>query len=56
MARMSTTLTYYRCPECGNVFWVWRKSNARRRDGHLKLLFCTTCGKRTNHVQLKDGE
>ena len=42
------------CVLCGNRgIPIVRKRNAAREAGHLKKLFCLTCGKETNHVECK---
>lgn len=42
------------CEVCGTTFWVWRPMNRMRGGGHEKRLWCTVCGKRTNHLQMRE--
>lgn len=42
------------CELCGTTFWVWRPANRMRGRGHEKRLWCTVCGKRTNHLQRRE--
>ena len=42
------------CPECGNIFKIWRLKCHQRNLYHKKNLFCVKCNKETNHIELKD--
>lgn len=42
------------CTQCGSKgIPVLRKRGQEREAGHLKNLFCLTCGKEQNHVECK---
>jgi len=42
------------CPECGNVFKIWRKIHKQKELFHKKRLFCVFCNKEVNHIELKN--
>lgn len=54
---MSTNLitdNEFYCAICHNKgIPVIRRKGAEREAGHLKKLFCLTCGKETNHVECR---
>lgn len=44
------------CPKCEKTTSIFRKRNKQKKAGHKKKLYCYTCGKRTNHIELRDYE
>ena len=40
------------CPECGSTFTIWRHKGSQRELYHKKFLYCITCQKVTNHIEL----
>ena len=42
------------CPVCGNVQTIYRRKSRTKSFGHLKMLWCFKCKKRTNHFELRD--
>ena len=50
----STVQTSLICPECGNIFQIWRKTNKQKELFHKKKLFCIVCHKEVNHIELKN--
>lgn len=43
------------CTECAcRNIPVFRKSNKRRKKGHLKKLYCPHCRKYTNNVEISE--
>ena len=40
------------CPECGNIFTIWRLQG--RKIFHIKDLYCYNCEKVTKHIEVKD--
>ena len=54
MANNPYEFNEFYCVLCGNRgIPIVRKRNAAREAGHLKKLFCLTCGKETNHAECK---
>ena len=52
MAKL-TIIDFY-CVYCGNKgIPVMRQKGSQREKGHLKKLFCLTCQKETNHVEIR---
>ena len=42
------------CTQCGQKnFGVWRKRSSAREPGHLKKLYCLSCNKEVNCVEIK---
>ena len=45
-------LSDFYCTQCGNKgIPCWRKNGHKREVGHLKKLWCPSCGKETNCVE-----
>lgn len=42
----------YQCPNCENIYTVWRKSSQQRKKEHLKWLFCYRCNKNRNFAKI----
>lgn len=40
------------CDKCGRIFTIQRKDSRNKAAGHIKHLWCITCGKRTPHVEM----
>lgn len=52
MAKLTTSDFY--CVYCGNKgIPVIRQNGSQREKGHLKRLFCLTCQRETNHVEIR---
>lgn len=49
------TRTYLVCPECGNTQSIQRRSNRRKRSGHIKTIYCYICRRRTDHVERREA-
>ena len=48
------TISSFYCTQCGNEgVPLPRKVGQAREAGHLKNMFCLTCGKETNHVEIR---
>lgn len=47
-----TTSNFY-CTQCGNRGIPLPRNSKIREAGHLKKLYCLTCGKETNHVECR---
>ena len=42
------------CTQCGNKSYsLFRKKSKQREPGHLKKLYCPTCMKEYNHVEIR---
>lgn len=39
------------CKKCGALFAIPRKKAYKRKEGHIKHLYCVHCGKRTPHIE-----
>lgn len=51
---MGVTISEFYCTECGQKgIPIARKKGKQREAGHLKKIFCLTCQKETNHVEIK---
>lgn len=47
-------LSEFYCTQCGTkAIPVWRRKGREREAGHLKRLFCLTCNKECNCVEVK---
>lgn len=54
MRRTNTIPSDFYCTQCGNKnINVWRNKGKEREAGHLKKLYCFTCGKEVNNVEIK---
>ena len=54
MGRNNMIMSDFYCTQCGRKgIPVWRRMGSEREAGHLKKLYCLTCGKETNHVECK---
>lgn len=48
------TLSNFYCTQCGNKgIPIFRKPGQGRAPGHLKRIYCLTCQKETNHVEIR---
>ena len=51
---MNYTTSEFYCTQCGKKgIPIIRKDSRNRESGHLKKLYCLTCGQETNHVECK---
>lgn len=41
------------CPNCGTKTYIWRKASKLRERGHKKRMWCPTCGKERNFVEMR---
>lgn len=42
------------CSKCGRLgFPILRKKSKAKKSGHLKKLYCLTCGEETNHIEIR---
>ena len=56
MGRQNVIMSEFYCTQCGNKgLPIWRRSGREREAGHLKKLYCLTCGEETNHVECKEN-
>ena len=54
MATNLITDNEFYCVICGNRgIPICRRKGAEREAGHLKKLFCLTCGRETNHAECR---
>ena len=42
------------CPECGSIFPIMRRENKQKNSFHSKYLYCPTCKKITNQLEMKE--
>lgn len=56
MAKRYTPVTSkFYCTKCGREgIPINRKKGQERKGGHLKKLYCLSCGEETNHVEIKE--
>jgi hypothetical protein len=48
------TISDFYCTNCGNKgIPIPRKKGAERKESHLKALYCLSCKKTTNHVEIR---
>ena len=50
--RKKTVKKQLKCLKCGDIATIHRKVNRNKKAGHLKGLYCVTCGKKTKHEEL----
>lgn len=51
---MNMSMSDFYCTCCGNKgIPIMRRKGKEREAGHLKKLFCLTCQKETNHVEIR---
>ena len=56
MGRRNVVMSEFYCTQCGRRgLPVWRRTGNEREAGHLKKLYCLTCGKQTNHAECKEN-
>lgn len=56
MGRQNVVMSEFYCTQCGNKgFPIWRRTGREREAGHLKKIYCLTCGEQTNHVECKEN-
>ncbi len=54
MGRKSFTISEFYCIKCGNKGMPIARSNGNQREGgHMKKLYCITCKRQVNHVEIK---
>lgn len=44
------------CSECGNVFPISRTIKGQRPLYHIKTIYCPTCKRSTDHIEVKDSD
>lgn len=49
------TSNEFYCTECGNKGYSIMNNGSLIKKGHLKELFCVTCGRETNHIEVNEG-
>ena len=54
MGRVKIVQEYYRCPKCQSVWTVARKMGERKKDGHLKAIYCHKCDEEINHYKIPE--
>lgn len=47
-------ITTLLCPECGSTFPISRRLGKQKKLYHRKKLYCVTCKKETNQIEIKD--
>ncbi len=50
-SRTNVSPTVLVCRECGTEAPIWRKSSKRKKQGHVKHMWCHACEKVTAHVE-----
>ena len=45
------TQTKLKCTKCGSVYPMWRNSGWRRKEDHIKHLYCFKCQETTAHSE-----
>jgi hypothetical protein len=55
MANARFRITYCKCPDCSNIFFIPRSTGRRgsREDGHKKDIWCIKCKRVTTHIEYK---
>ena len=56
MKRQKFTISYFVCPECGNVLPLPRPLSRKRNKGHNKWLDCAFCKKKVNTTEVRKGD
>ena len=56
MKRQKHNISYFVCPECGNMLPLPRKKARRREKGHIKDLFCVFCNKVVKTTEVRQGD
>lgn len=56
MKRQKFTISYFVCPECGNIFPLPRKKSKKRNKGHIKDLYCVCCGEVVKTTEVREGD
>lgn len=41
----------FTCPDCGAEYTLARKESSKRKNGHIKDLYCPFCKRVTKHVE-----
>ena len=55
--RAKRVISDFYCINCGKKgIPVWRKRGHLREPGHRKALYCTTCGRVVNHIEIRTME
>ena len=44
-----------KCQECGELMYVPRFKGRKRKDGHIKTMYCWKCKKITQHTESITG-
>lgn len=53
--RNKIILSNLRCTECQNVTIIPRPKGKKRKEGHIKHMWCYRCKKETAHREKKNG-
>jgi hypothetical protein len=53
---MTFTISYCKCPKCGNKFPIPRQNNRKRERGHHKWIYCPICLEKTNMLEIREGD
>lgn len=56
MKRQKYTISYFICPECGNITPLPRKKSSKRNKGHIKDLFCIRCNEIVKTMEVREGD
>lgn len=49
------TETILVCPICGLRMPIYRRHSKRKMAGHVKTMFCVSCGEERNFIEFPDG-
>lgn len=56
MKRQKFTISYFICPDCGNLMPLPRPQSRKRNKGHNKWLNCPFCNKKVNTTEVRSGD
>ena len=56
MGKRNVVMSEFYCTQCGHKgFPIWRQTGREREAGHLKKIYCLTCGEQTNLAECKEN-
>jgi uncharacterized protein YbaR (Trm112 family) len=56
LSKQNYTISYCYCPECKHSIPIPRRNNIKRKNGHIKDLYCPYCNKVTKMTEVKEGQ
>lgn len=54
MNKNKYSISRFECPDCGSNMFVPRQKSRKRKNGHVKDLYCPNCKEEKKMIEVKD--